>query len=256
MPATGERSIGDEVRPAWPMHGPFIARLAHALRSPLNAIDGWTSLLDECAGTAGASPLFTPAVAGIHAGVAQQVRLIDTLCDASAILTGCETIVRAPIRMRTAIDGALERTRDVATDSGAPVDVALDITDETVAGDYGRLVQVFAELLSNALRVTPRDGRVVVTARAAAGRVIVAVADSGCGLAPGYAKWLWDPLRDLGSTGVVDSGLGLGLAVTKALVVLHDGSIEAYSAGRGRGTTMTVDLPLAPSTPASTRSTS
>lgn len=219
----------------------LIGKLAHALRSPLNAIHGWTSLLEERPPSAGASPLFARAIAGIHTGVQQQVRLIDALCDASDMFAGRLSIFRRPMRLATAIETALERIQDLAFDKNVMVGVRIGCDEAMIDGDHGRIVQVFQELLSNALRNTPPHGRVVVTARRAPGRVIATIQDSGCGLAPGHEAWLWNPLRAVESGSAIGDGrLGLGLAFTKALVLLHDGSIEARSEGRDRGTTIEV----------------
>ena len=243
-PVEPERIERRAVRSTLLTNEPFIGHLAHALRSSLAGIRSWAGLLEIEPGSIATSPLAERAIAGIHIGIDQQVRLIDAICDACTILTGRLQIDRRRMSLRPAIEKAVARMRRDIDDRPVHVEPEIDLVDEAIDGDMERVVQIFEELLRNAVRCTPSGGRIVVMARVVSGRIVVSVADNGRGLPPAFTTWLFDPVRPVETNRHVDGKLGLGLAVTRTLVLLHDGSIEARSAGPGRGTTMTVTLPL------------
>jgi signal transduction histidine kinase len=126
--------------------------------------------------------------------------------------------------------------------------VTLDPSARHTLGDSSRLQQVVWNLLSNSIKFTPSGGRIEVKVERAGRNVRLAVSDSGQGIRPDFLPYIFERFRQAdGTTTRQHGGLGLGLAIVRNLVELHGGTIEAKSAGEGKGSTFIVKLPLAPS---------
>jgi PAS domain S-box-containing protein len=223
----------------------FLAVVSHELRTPLNAMLGWAKMLQT-----GALPpeRQRQAYASIERNARAQAQLVDDLLDVSRIITGKLRLNVGRVDLPRAVAAAVETVRPTAEAKGVALHVALDPGAGPVSGDADRLQQVVWNLLSNALRHTPRGGRVDVRLAARSGEAEVRVEDTGEGIAPAFLPHLFERFRQAdASTTRPHGGLGLGLSIVKHLVELHGGSVAAESAGAGRGATFLVRLPLAPS---------
>jgi PAS domain S-box-containing protein len=220
----------------------FLATLSHELRTPLNAILGWSNLMRD-----GALDEATQqhAIESIHRNAALQTSLISDLLDVSRIVSGKLAFEARPTRLDAVVLGAVDTARPAATAKGITIHLTLDDTVPPVEGDAARLQQVVWNLLSNAIKFTPRDGHVEVVLRRSGDDAEVQVRDTGEGISPEFLPHLFERFRQADSSSTrVHGGLGLGLSLVRHLVELHGGTVTASSAGRGRGATFTVRLPL------------
>jgi PAS domain S-box-containing protein len=219
----------------------FLAVLSHELRSPLNPILGWSTLLQrnklDAAKTA-------QALATIQRNAKLQSELIEDLLDVSRILRGKLNLTVAPVDLASTIREAMETVRlaaeakSITVEANAP-DVGL------VSGDSTRLQQVIWNLLSNAVKFTPEGGQVNIQLKRENGYAQITVTDTGQGIAPEFVPYVFDYFRQANSaTTRKFGGLGLGLAIVRHLVELHGGTVQAASPGVGMGATFTVRLPL------------
>jgi signal transduction histidine kinase len=222
----------------------FLSTLSHELRTPLNAILGWTHVLQR-------SPDKVESVAKgmqvIERNVKVQVRIIEDLLDVSKIVSGNLRLEAQPVELVPVIDAAIESVAPAADIKGVRLLRTLDMQAAPVMGDATRLQQVVWNLLTNAIKFTPQDGRVEVRLERAGQTLVLTVADTGEGIDANFLPFVFDRLRQGdGSTTRRHSGLGLGLSIVKHLVELHGGRVLAESPGRGHGSRFTVTLPLAP----------
>jgi signal transduction histidine kinase len=216
----------------------FLARVAHQLRTPLNAILGWASMLrarrlDE--------PARARAVEIIERNARWQARMIEELLDVSRILTGTLRLEPEELELLPAVAAAVEALRPSAEAAGVALSAALDEEAGAVAADPERLQQVLRELITNAVRCTPRGGRVEVGLARVEGGLRVDVADTGRGLRADELAHLFDRFRRLDAH--AHHGLGVGLSIARHLVEAHGGTLSADSPGEGLGATFTVRLP-------------
>jgi PAS domain S-box-containing protein len=222
----------------------FLATLSHELRTPLTAILGWAGLLrsvkldDETAANA---------IETIERNARSQKQLIDDLLDASRIITGKLRLEARPTPLAPVVEAAVESMRPAARSKGIELNVTLDGGALVVAGDPERLQQIVWNLLSNALKFTPREGRVEVALTREGGGALISVSDTGVGIAPEFLPLVFERFRQAdASTTRAYGGLGLGLSIVRHLVGLHGGRVSAESEGVGRGATFRVRLPLLP----------
>ena len=241
------RRVLDGLREADQRKTEFLATLAHELRNPLAPLTNGLALLSHPA-------LPADEAQRVHQLMRRQidhmVRLVDDLLEVSRITRGKVELHRAPLQVQAVIDDALELSRPLLERSGHQL--ALDIGDVglRVSGDAVRLTQVFANLLNNAAKYTPAGGRISLSVARAGAMALVQIRDSGVGLAPHMLSSVFDMFVQVSGTArVAQGGLGIGLTLVKSLVEMHGGSVEAASAGLGRGATFTVRLPLVAETP-------
>ncbi|MBV8909773.1 MAG: response regulator [Gammaproteobacteria bacterium] len=221
----------------------FLATLSHELRNPLNAILGWTELLKR-------NPQLSPEVArGINVidrNSRLQSQLIADLLDFAGIRFGKMRLEKSTIDPQQALRAAVEVVSPQAEAKG--VELQLRSLDQpgTLLADEARLQQVFWNLLTNAIKFTPRGGRVDITTRATEESFEVAVSDTGRGIDADFLPRLFDRFsqQDSGSAKSF-SGLGIGLTIVRHLVTMHGGTISVASEGVGRGACFTVRLPRA-----------
>ena len=218
----------------------FLATLAHELRNPLAPIRFALENLK----------VDTPHAVGARARevierqVNQLVRLVDDLLDVSRITANKIQLRREPLDLVRLMTAAVESITALAAVAGHTVDVQLPSTPVYVNGDGARLMQVFANVLNNAVKFTPRGGHIWFTADQQANAAVVRVRDTGRGIAPEVLPRVFDmfhqaePFLDR-STG----GLGIGLTLVRRLVEMHDGDIEIRSPGTGQGTEVEIRLP-------------
>ena len=220
----------------------FLATASHELRTPLNAIVGWVHVLQTGALTD--EEQRRQAVNAIDRNARIQTRLIEDLLDVSRMIKGRVSLKVAPVDLRSIVDAAVETLRPAAAAKEIAIEVEGADAVLPVIGDDHRLQQVVWNLLANALKYTPRGGRVVITAGEEEQRAVVRVRDNGEGIDPGFLPHVFEPFRQ-GASSTMRAGLGLGLAIVHRLVDLHGGRITADSRGRGQGATFAVFLPLA-----------
>ncbi len=222
----------------------FLAVVSHELRTPLTAILGWTRMLRTGAVREGGRER---ALAAIERNAEAQARIVEDLLDVSRIITGKLKLRPARVALAPILRAASDAIRPAATAKGVALEVAVVDEAASVLGDADRLQQVAWNLLSNAVKFTPTGGRVRAALRQEDQRVELDVEDTGRGIAPDFIDHVFERFRqaDSGTTRAL-GGLGLGLAIVRHLVELHGGTVEASSAGLGRGATFRVRLPVPP----------
>jgi signal transduction histidine kinase/DNA-binding response OmpR family regulator len=220
----------------------FLATMSHELRTPLNAIVGWSHLLR----VGNVSPEQTPKVlATIERNAQMQSRLIEDILDLARIEQGKLVLSVASVEMVRVVEAALDVVRPAAAAKGIRLQPVLD-SQATIVGDADRLQQVVWNLMSNAIKFTPKGGRVKVCLRRQESRVELVVADDGQGIAPGFLPHVFDRFRQAeASPSRAAGGLGLGLVIVRSIVELHGGTVTAESDGPGKGATFVVALPIA-----------
>ncbi|HEX8560478.1 MAG TPA: PAS domain S-box protein [Pyrinomonadaceae bacterium] len=220
----------------------FLATLSHELRTPLTPILGWTHMIRS--GRLGGDET-VQGIRVIEKNSQSLSRLINDLLDMSSILSGKMRIERAPVELSSVVREAADTVRPQADARAVALDVETDGA-AVVSGDRTRLVQVFWNLLHNAVKFSPEGGRVLVRVGGRDGAARVEVEDDGSGIAPEFLPHVFERFRqaDMGTTRA-HGGLGLGLALVKSFVEAHGGRVAAESAGEGRGSRFTVALPAA-----------
>ena len=217
----------------------FLAMLGHELRNPLAAIRNSTELLLSLPHT---DDLFERARGVIDRQSQNLERLVDDLLDSARITAGKIKLNKSYVGVAEIIRETLEMVDHQLRTRGHALSVSLPSQDVSLHGDKLRLVQIFTNLLTNAIKYTPEGGRIDVQTTVEAGEVIVAVTDSGVGIAadqmPSIFKLFEQAEHNLAGT---ESGLGLGLPITKRLVELHGGTIDVRSYP-GLGSTFKVRL--------------
>jgi PAS domain S-box-containing protein len=235
-----ERAARSEAERASSLKDEFLATLSHELRTPLSAILGWVHILRRRVGTA---PDLIKGVDVIERSTRMQVQLIDDLLDMSRITSGKLLLEKQPVAPIAFVQAAIDVIAPSADAAGVDLTLSHEPVD-TVLGDSGRLQQVVWNLLANAVKFTPRGGRVSVTVRPVHGRVAIDVADTGAGINRDFVPHLFERFRQAdGSITRKFGGLGLGLSIVKHIVELHGGTVRAQSAGEGQGATFTIELP-------------
>jgi len=237
-----ERAAHSEATHANKLKDEFLAVVSHELRTPLNAILGWTTLLRD--GAEDANEL-KEGLDTIDRNAHSQARLIDDLLDVSRIISGKVRLRISEVDLRTVALAVLEGLRPAAAARG--VKLALLATNDAaeVLGDPDRLEQVMWNLVNNAIKFTPRGGNVEISIERAGSSVALEVRDTGQGIRADFLPRIFDRFSQQdASTTRGQSGLGLGLSITRHLVELHGGTITARSAGEGQGATFRVEIPM------------
>jgi len=173
--------------------------------------------------------------------------LIADLLDISKITTGTLTLDFEEVDLKRIVSSSVETLRVQAAEKGIAIESFIELPEEMdcrVWADEVRLQQIFANILSNALKFTPAGGSVSVQLRKAQATAIVVVQDTGTGIAAEFLPHAFEQFAQAKSSPSENRGMGLGLAICKHLVELHHGSISAESKGLGCGTTVKVELPL------------
>ena len=226
----------------------FLATVSHELRSPLNAILGWTQILSDLVG--GEQEDEREAVDTILRNARAQARLIDDLLDVSRIIAGKIRLDLHEIDPVAVVRSALESVQQSADDKGVSIALAADEEPGTLHADADRVRQIVWNLLSNAVKFTPPGGRVEVSVLRAGSSLHLTVSDTGEGVEPEILPYLFNRfLQEDASSTRRHGGLGLGLAIVRNLAEAHGGHVEASSEGKGRGATFRVILPVLPPLP-------
>ena len=222
----------------------LFAVVSHELRNPISPVLAAAQLLEE--------DKTLPEWVGedarmVRRNIEVQLRLIDDLLDFNRIEHGKLPLEVSRVDLRDVISDSTRMCEQEADAKGVRLDSDFDPTGAIVEGDRARLSQVFANLLRNALKFTPPDGRVSVRLlKPENGRVRVEVADTGAGISAAVLPTIFHPFEQGGAeTTRRYGGLGLGLAIARGVVEQHGGSISVSSGGVGRGSTFAVEVPLA-----------
>jgi signal transduction histidine kinase len=224
----------------------FLATLSHELRTPLTPVLGWVNLLRTTGGPNTDPGLLAQGLDAIERNARLQARLVDDLLDISRIVSGKLRIESEPVNLCAVVGPAVEIVRPEADGRDIKIEVELPDCPLVVQGAPVRLQQIVWNLVSNAVKFTPRGGRISVRAWRERGEARVEVADTGIGIAPEFLPHVFDRFRQAdGSTTRQYGGLGLGLAIVRALAELHGGWVRAESEGLGRGSRFTLGLPRA-----------
>jgi PAS domain S-box-containing protein len=255
-----ERAARSDAERASRTKDEFLATLSHELRTPLNAILGWTQILrsEHLAGQRADRADATPAgrahvsaddlgegLATIERNARAQVQIIEDLLDMSRIISGKVRLDVRRLDLSGVVGAAIETIRPSANAKGIRLSATMDPLESAISGDANRLQQVFWNVLSNAVKFTPRDGQIRVALRRVESQLEVSVTDTGEGIAAEFLPYVFGRFRQAdASTTRRHGGLGLGLAIVKELVELHGGTIAIHSDGVGKGTTVRVRLPL------------
>jgi PAS domain S-box-containing protein len=259
-----ERDLRKQAEEADRLKDEFLATLSHELRTPLTSILGWATLIRN--GEVDRTENLDRALEIIERNARSQARLIDDLLDVSRIITGNLQLDVHPLNLAPIVEVAIDALRPAAGAKGIQIETELDPRSCLVSGDPNRLRQVIWNLIMNAIKFTPSGGRVSLRLSCFApgnsrvsplpdspfptspfsSYVRLTVRDTGEGITSEFLPYVFHRFRqEEGSISRKAGGLGLGLAVVRHLVELHGGSVRAESPGAGKGSTFTVDLPLA-----------
>jgi PAS domain S-box-containing protein len=241
--ATRQHELTEIAERANHLKDEFLATLSHELRTPLTSIAGWSEML----GNSKLNPVDSlRAIEVIRRNARMQVQMVDDLLDISRIITGKLHLSVQPVDLGTIIIAAVDGLRPAAEAKEIRLQLQLNAPAGGVLGDPDRLQQVAWNLISNAIKFTPRGGRVVVSLARVESHVEVTVSDTGLGIATEFLPHVFDRFRQADATTTrAFGGLGLGLSIVRQLVELHGGTVRVDSEGEGLGATFTVSLPLA-----------
>jgi len=223
------------------MKDEFLAILSHELRTPLNAIFGWANILR----TSDNPAEIAEGLEVIERNARAQTTIIEDLLDMSRIISGKVRLEVQRVDLLSVINSAIESVQPMATAKQIRLTSVLDPLASPVSGDPARLQQILWNLLTNALKFTPKGGRVHVVLERVNSHLEISVNDTGSGIAPDFLPYVFDRFRQAdASTKREQRGLGLGLAIVKNLVELHGGNVRAKSPGLNKGSTFAIVLPM------------
>jgi PAS domain S-box-containing protein len=226
----------------------FLAVVSHELRTPLNAILGWSKLLSR---TDFDERRRVSALETVERNAVAMAQLIEDLLDMSRVVSGKLRLNVQRAVLAQIVEAAVESVRPSASSKGISLHLDFDPAAPDLVGDPTRLQQIVWNLLSNAVKFTQKGGVISVALRRTEAQLEVTVSDSGRGIDSEFLPHVFDAFRQGPSAAATSrGGLGLGLAITKQLVELHGGRIEARSEGPGTGATFTVAFPILPSSAA------
>jgi signal transduction histidine kinase/CHASE1-domain containing sensor protein/DNA-binding NarL/FixJ family response regulator len=244
------RQQTEDLREASRLKDEFLATLSHELRTPMNAMLGWTSLLRSRKFDAATT---LRALETIERNTKSLNQLIEDLLDVSRIVTGKLRLHRHPVELVPIVNAAIEMVRSSADAKKIHIQTTLEPLESPVLGDATRLQQVIWNLMTNAIKFTPPEGHVEVqltrVPRSPSSRVEsyaqIQVIDTGAGISPEFLPYVFDRFRQADSKSTrLHGGLGLGLAIVHHLIESHGGTVLVESPGEGQGSTFTVQLPL------------
>ncbi len=238
-----EQAARAQAERAGRMKDDFLATLSHEIRTPLNAILGWSQIIKRP--TTKADDV-AKGLNVIERSARAQAQIIEDLLDMSRLISGKVRLDVQPLDLSAVVQAAVETFRPTAEAKGVRLRSVIDpLHGIVVSGDASRLQQVMSNLISNALKFTPKGGRVQVLLERADSHLEVSVIDTGEGIDPEFLPFVFDRFRQAdASTTRQHGGLGLGLSIVKQLVELHGGSVHVKSPGPGHGSTFVVAIPI------------
>jgi CheY-like chemotaxis protein len=240
-----ENVISAEARETNRLKDEFLATLSHELRTPLTAILSWARVLR----LEQLDPeRFLHGLDVIERNVNAQAKLIDDLLEISRVSNSKVRLAAVPMRVVPVVEAVLEAMRPAieAKELGSTLAVTPEAAAaDRVSGDPDRLQQVFSNLVSNAVKFTRKGRRIDVRIEKVDSQISVSVSDTGKGISPEFLEHVFDRFRQEDSSPTRSyGGLGIGLAIVRHLVELHNGTVTASSPGIGKGSTFTVRLPI------------
>ena len=239
---TARKNAQDELRAADRRKDEFLAVLAHELRNPLAPLRDSLSLFERASS---GDPALNAARRIMQRQTTQMVRLIDDLLDVSRISRNKLELLKEDIVLADAIDSAIETCRPAINAAGHRLSVQMPAEALHVFADRVRLAQVFGNLVSNSAKYMNPGGEISITVTRLGAEVVIAVADTGIGIAADDLPRVFEMFTQVGrEPNQRTGGLGIGLALVTRLVQLHDGNVEVQSGGHGEGSTFSVRLPL------------
>ena len=220
----------------------FLAIVSHELRAPLNAMLGWARILRS----GKYKPETLPhALEVIERSARSQQQLIEDLLDSSRIISGKLRLDMQPLDLTMVIEAALDTMRPAAEAKNITFETVYLVANAVITGDHERLQQVVWNLVSNAVKFTPNNGRVTLRLERVDPYLQLTVSDTGQGVNSEFLPYVFDRFHQADSSSTRRySGLGLGLALVRHLVELHGGTVSADSPGAGLGTNFMINLPL------------
>lgn len=225
----------------------FLAMLAHELRNPLAPVGTAAQILKRSTDNA---ERVAHAADIIERQVGHLTSLVDDLLDVSRVTRGLVTIEQEPVDLRTIVTAATEQAQPLLQSRHHALRTDVAAGDYFVSGDFHRLVQVVANLLTNAAKYTPQNGQIVLSVSAEATDAVIQVSDNGIGISAELIDDVFELFTQAERTpDRTQGGLGIGLALVRSLVQLHGGTVVAQSGGAGKGSTFTVRLPLVARSP-------
>jgi PAS domain S-box-containing protein len=226
----------------------FMALLSHELRSPLSPIRNALHILRQIRTN---DPIIEQAGNIIDRQVGLMVRLVDDLLDISRITKGKLRLTKEQVELRVVVNHAAESVRTVMDARRHDFSVALPTEPIWVEADPARMEQVVVNLLNNAAKYTDTGGLIRMTVNREGDEAVIRVRDNGVGIAPELLPHIFELFTQVdGSLGRSYGGLGIGLALARNLVEMHEGRLQASSAGLGKGCEFTIKLPLLSISPA------
>jgi PAS domain S-box-containing protein len=220
----------------------FLAVLSHELRTPLSAIVGYARLLRGglLTGDKARRGLET-----LERNANSLTQIVEDVLDVSRIISGKLQLDIKPIDMGVLARNAIATVQPAADAKGIQLQAHVDASLGLTSGDPDRLQQVMWNLLANAVKFTPRDGRVDLRLERQGSHIEISVSDTGIGIAPDFVPHVFERFRQAdASTTRKTGGLGLGLSIVRHIVEMHGGTVEAFSEGEDRGATFRVRMPL------------
>ncbi|HXI14561.1 MAG TPA: ATP-binding protein [Thermoanaerobaculia bacterium] len=234
--------VADDLKRADRAKDEFIAIISHELRTPMTSILGWARMLELGALD---EQTYQEAVNAITRSTRAQAKLIEDLLDESRIASGKLRLDLRPLELNTVVDAAVTMVRPAA--ELQQISIATEASDGPlpVSADPVRIQQVIGNILSNALKFVPEGGQVIIRLAREETNAVLQIRDTGRGMSETFLPYVFDRFRQGGGGGSErHEGLGLGMAIARHLVEMHDGTISASSEGEGRGSTFTIQLPL------------
>jgi signal transduction histidine kinase len=222
----------------------YIATLSHELRNPLAALGNAVHLLGMEGGREGRENI-GPTLEMMRRQIAQLTRMVNDLLDVSRVSHGKITLRLEPTDLSSVVARAIETATPALEAKRLRLTHELAPGPLMVRGDAARLLQVFSNLLDNAVKFTPSGGELAVSLAREGAEALAVVSDNGVGIDPAFLPMMFEAFTQADtSLERTTSGLGLGLALARQIVVAHGGTISAASEGPGRGSRLAVRLPL------------
>lgn len=236
-----ERQARDEAERQSRIKDEFLATLSHELRTPMNAILGWLSMLTSGRGVQDPAE----AMAVIQRNAQMQAKLIEDLLEMNKLTSGTIALDFERVSLTTAVEAAVQSIRPTADTKGVHLSVTFEPDLPELCADARRLQQILWNVIHNAVKFTPKGGRVQVVVTRTHDAAQILVRDSGQGISPEFLPHVFERFRQADpSTTRGAWGLGIGLSIAKHLVELHGGSIVGSSQGPDQGSTFVVHLPV------------
>jgi signal transduction histidine kinase len=219
----------------------MLATLAHELRNPLAAIQSAMRALEGVETSAG---LFQQACSLIDRQVRRIACITDDLLNASYLATGKLVVRKQRIDLTNTVIEAVECCRPLLDAGGHDLVLQLPPEAVAIAADPIRMVQVLTNLLDNAVKYSERHGAIVLSVEPRVSDVVIRLVDQGIGISANHLPHIFDLFVQADQPcGRTQGGLGIGLSLVKHIVELHGGTVEAFSAGLGTGSTFTLHIP-------------